>query len=161
LNWLKFFTNFSLPKNIDNNTVKLKYTSPRFLNLKRDKEKSFKIKILFNELPVIEKLKVRNPKTYLSIFKCPRCKSHDETLEHLWNCSKADNDVVFLQLNAREFIKNLIHQAECFSNVDDLLQKLFKYTKTTKNLKKHTTERARFYRQLNNHYSFKLEYIYV
>ena len=161
LNWSKSFTNFSLPKNIDNNTVKPIHIPPRFLNMRRDKEKSFKIKILFDELPVMEKLKVRNPKTYLSTFKCPRCTIHNETIEHLWNCSKANNDVVFLQLNAREFIKNLIHQAGCFSNIDDLLQKLFKYTKTTKNLKKHTAERARFYKQLNNHYSFKLEYIYI
>jgi hypothetical protein len=112
LNWSKSFTNYSLPKNIDNNTVKQKHTPPRFLNIRSNREKSFKIKILFNELPVMEKLKIRNPKTYLSIFKCPRCNLHDETIKHLWNCPKADNDVVFLQLNAREFIKNLIHPAD-------------------------------------------------
>src|SRR6185436_15608299 len=54
LNWSKSFTNFSLPKNIDNNMVKPEHTPPRFLNMRRDKEKFFKIKILFDELPVME-----------------------------------------------------------------------------------------------------------
>jgi hypothetical protein len=131
------------------------------LNIRRDNEKSFKIKKLFDELPTMEKLKTRKSKVYLENFNCPRCGIYKETLEHLWECSKADNDIVFLQLESREFIKNLIHKAECFVDIDNLLEKLFKYTKIKKNLQRHTSTNARFYKSFANNNSYKLEFTYI
>jgi len=49
----------------DNNDLK-----PKFLSIKQDKQKAFRIKKLFNELPVMEVLKIRKPQVYKSNFLC-------------------------------------------------------------------------------------------
>ena len=49
------------------------------VNSKKSKFKSFKIKTLFNELPILENLKKRNPQTYNKDWKCPRCNKENET----------------------------------------------------------------------------------
>jgi hypothetical protein len=134
----------------------------RYFNLKKDREKSFKVKKLLNELPVMEILKIRNPKTYLPHFLCPRCSKEKETLTHLWECSKADNDILHLQSTTREYIRNLVYKnKDKFINVETLLDQIYKYTKTRKNLKRHSADNARFYKALGGHKAVKLHYTYV
>src|SRR5581483_307010 len=75
-------------------------TDSGFFSVKDDHIKSFRIKKLFNELPTLDNLKKRNPHIYKPEHKCPRCHQKEETLIHLWECSKATNDMVILRLKA-------------------------------------------------------------
>jgi hypothetical protein len=154
LNWSKCITNTHFQEHQDvNNSDNVDIPqAKRYFNIKKDREKSFKVKKLLNELPVMEILKTRNPKTYLPHFLCPRCSKEKETLTHLWECSKADNDILHLQSTTREYIRNLVYKnKDKFINVETLLDQIYKYTKTRKNLKRHSADNARFYKALGGH----------
>ena len=47
--------------------------------------RTYKIKLLHNELPTLTKLKMRLPKVYTS-NKCPRCYLAEEDIQHVWVC---------------------------------------------------------------------------
>jgi hypothetical protein len=140
---------------------KYKNNPKRFVNLNIDKEKSFKIKKLFNELPTMENLKKRFPKVYLKNFKCPRCEEHNEDISHLWNCRIADNDVVFIQRRSSERLRKLLnYNSNKFHNIDDLIESLFPFSKTVKNLKSHNKASADYY-SIKPEYNYKLDYTYI
>ena len=64
----------------------INYKDPKdykgFMDLTDDKIKTFRLKKMFNGLPVLSKLKTRNPKIYKSDI-CPRCSKDKETISHL------------------------------------------------------------------------------
>src|ERR1041384_187001 len=104
-----------------------------YLSIKQDKQKAFRIKKLFNELPVMEVLKIRKPQVYKSNFLCPRCNDKKETINHLFKCSKADNDVLMLQRIAKDKLIKWIRKSEKFRNIDELIEELFLFSKQLNN----------------------------
>jgi len=139
----------------DNNDSK-----PKFLSIKQDKQKAFRIKKLFNELPVMEVLKIRKPQVYKSNFLCPRCNDKKETINHLYKCSKADNDVLMLQRIAKDKLIKWIRKSEKFRNIDELIEELFPFFKTTKQLQRFTKANSDYYSNFDN-YKFRQEYTYI
>ena len=131
-----------------------------FSALKDDNIKSFRIKKLFNELPTMNNLKKRNPKLYKKDYKCPRCNQNEETLTHLWECEKAANDMVILRLKAKKNLFKLIKNSNKFNNVDNLLDELFPFCKTKKQLKRHDKFNSDYYKNFEDK-KFKLEYTYI
>src|SRR3954469_22333932 len=69
-----------------NHNEKDKKKDRKFITMKENNSKNFKFKKMINELPVIEKLKVRNEKLYKKDMMCIRCRRKEETLTHLWEC---------------------------------------------------------------------------
>jgi hypothetical protein len=55
-------------------------------SFKDSKFRSYKFKLHFNELPTLERLKVRRPDLYDQDWTCFRCGHVFETLDHLWKC---------------------------------------------------------------------------
>ena len=131
-----------------------------FFSLKDDNIKSFRIKKLFNELPVMENLKKRKPTVYKPNTKCPRCHNKEETISHLWECSKANNDIVILSIKARKRLFKLITQSKQFKDIDMLFNELFPFFKTEQQLKRHTKQNSDYYRQFDNK-KFKQDYTYI
>jgi ribonuclease HI len=55
-------------------------------SIKKTKEKSFRIKIMHNELPTLDNMNRRFPKEYRNLVNCIYCKEEKESLEHLFSC---------------------------------------------------------------------------
>jgi hypothetical protein len=55
-------------------------------SLKKTREKSFRIKMMHNELPTLDNMKKRLLKEYESITNCTYCRKEKESLEHLLSC---------------------------------------------------------------------------
>src|SRR5918911_4540824 len=117
---------------ISTTNSKSKENNLKYLSIKQDKNKAFCIKKLYNELPTMEILKKRKPKVYKDDFLCPRCGDKKETINHLWLCSKADNDILRLQRIARDKLIKWIKKSDKFRNVDLLIDELFPFFKTSK-----------------------------
>ena len=60
-----------------------------------------------NELPTLDKLKIRRPDLYKT-WKCPRCNRVEENLHHLWSCSKSINILNKIILELIQEIKSLV-----------------------------------------------------
>ena len=122
------------------------------IGLVKSKHKSFKIKLLFNELPTLENLKRRNPGTYKDNWKCPRCNRQNENMKHLWECSKANVDIILLQKAANDFIWEILqNNVSSFKDIGCLHEKLYKYTVIEKTLKMYNNEEnTKMYRNLQD-----------
>jgi hypothetical protein len=133
----------------------------KFVNLKVDREKSFKIKKMFNELPTMENLKKRFPKLYPTLSMCPRCEDKPEDIIHLWECRKADNDMLFVQNRAKERLQKLLYyNSEKFKDIDSLMTSLFPFFRTKKNLNRYNESSSKFYSNIPEKKN-KLDYTYV
>ena len=108
---------------------KSKENSLQYLSIKQDKNKAFYIKKLYNELPTMEILKKLKPKVYKDDFLCPRCDDKKETINHLWFCVKADNDILHLQRIAKDKLIKWIKKSDKFRNVDLLIDELFHFSR--------------------------------
>jgi ribonuclease HI len=133
-----------------------------FFSLKDDNVKSFRVKKLFNDLPTMDNLIKRNPKVYKQEYKCPRCLQDTETLNHLWECSNANNDLILLSLKAKKKLFKLIDKSEKFKykSIADLKEELFPFFKTKKQLQWYNEVNSEFYKKFDDK-KFKLEYTYV
>jgi hypothetical protein len=129
-----------------------------FMNLKLDQEKAFKVKKFINDLPTMENQIKRFPKIYKGSSLCSRCNKYKETLEHLWECPNADNDTLFIQRYSKERFRKLVYHSGKFIRIDDLMNELFPFFKIKKNLKRHTAENAKFYKNLGK---TKLDWLYI
>ena len=134
----------------------------KYMSFKEHNQKNFKIKKLWDELPTVENLKKRNPLIYRKTFLCPRCDKKEENLRHLWECVKADNDTVKLQLFAKRKLENMIRKNEkLFRNKDNLIEKLYKFTVIEKNLKmRNNKNNVALYRTIKSK-SHLLQYTYI
>ena len=125
-----------------------KKLSYKILNTKIDQEnkgnyesfkdarfKNFRFKLMINELPVIEKLKIRSKQLYDKDLKCIRCNRKSETLHHLWECDIERNKIIEFERIMKEWIHDRIHNMKIFKEVDNLLDNLYKYTRFTVTLK--------------------------
>jgi ribonuclease HI len=132
-----------------------------FFNLKDDQTKSFRVKKLFNELPTLDNLKKRQPHIYKAEYLCARCRAKEETITHLWECSKATNDIITLRIRARRRLFKLIdQQSEKFNRKEALFDDLFPFFKTKKELAWHTPQNRDFYRRFEDK-KFRQDFTYV
>src|SRR6185369_10354323 len=53
-----------------------------------DKKGTCNVRLIVDELPTIEKLKVRKPDLYPKNQGCPRCNKEEENFQHIWTCDK-------------------------------------------------------------------------
>jgi hypothetical protein len=145
--------------NIEENKGKKETSYKPYFNKKKDNEKAFKIKKMFDELPVMEIQKKRFPKIYSDNLLCPRCQTKKETIEHLWECSKADNDILYMQRTLSIRMRKLLYSSEKFKDIEDLMDELFPFFKIKKNLKRYTKANRNFYSRFENK-KYKKEYTY-
>lgn len=89
------------------------------------------------ELPTLEKLKIRNPSLYHKDLLCIRCSKEKEDVKHLWECSSANNELIFIHIKCRNWLNKKLYSIK---QRDDIIKDLAKYTLTTKNLKMHHNE---------------------
>jgi len=115
---------------------------------------------MFNELPTMENLKKRKPNVYKEHYLCPRCEQKEETLEHLWSCPRADNDILELQMLAREKLTKLLRKSKKIKNIDDTMEEIFPFLKIKKQLKGYTKESSIFYGNIEKKSSLQ-QYTYV
>ena len=142
----------------------INYKDPKdykgFMDLTDDKIKTFRLKKMFNELPVLSKLKTRNPKIYKSDI-CPRCSKDKETISHLWKCDKSHNEMVILCNKMSESFKKILRKAgNKFHHVENMIEDLFPFGKTNKLLADRTEQRANFYKRFDRN-KYKLEFKYI
>src|SRR2546429_1993312 len=83
-------------------------TTRQYLTFKENKKKAFKFKLMINELPIVEKLKIRHPHLYKKDLTCIRCNSKKETVSHIWKCSKVNNLIVNFKQELKEWLNNKI-----------------------------------------------------
>ena len=156
------FQNETIDKNISFRIIKEKYrkkgiTMSKFRNFKDHNLKAFNVKKLMDELPVIEKLKIRRPDLYGKELNCVRCNKEKETLEHLWECSAAANDMIIIGIKSRNFLYKILGEHK---KRDDIIEMLHKYTNLERELRLfHTEENTEFYRK-NNYLSFDKKYVW-
>ena len=55
-------------------------------------------------------------------------------INHLYKCSKADNDILILQRIAKDKLIKWIRKSEKFRNIDELIKEIFPFFKITKQL---------------------------
>ena len=77
-------------------------------SFKDSRWKAFKIKLLHNELPVLEILKKRRFDLYGNFTNCPRCNLAPEDYDHLWYCKNSKDAVKTINKKIIEFIKSLL-----------------------------------------------------
>ena len=122
--------------------------------------KNFRFKLMINELPVLEKLKVRYKRLYNEGLNCIRCNQKCETLHHLWECDKETNNIIRFERIIKEWLHDRIHNMKIFTNVDTLLDELYKYTRFSVTLRHlNTKENTEIYRRLNP-FDKRLTYIW-
>ena len=105
----------------------------------------FKFKLMINELPVIENLKKRTKNLYKDDLNCIRCNNYIEIMEHLQECLMVRNEVVLFELEMKEWLENIIRSNKRFTSHDDLIDKLYKYTKFSCTLCEHNTRQIQKY----------------
>ena len=142
---------------ITNNNLEDKVKNRKFFTLKENNSKNFKIKKMLEELPTLEKLKIRNEKVYKKDLLCIRCGNKKENMTHLWECVKERNDVIFFERYIYEWLCGKVKNSENFKNKDDLLCELYKYTRFECTLRDINTEsNTKFYRE--NYTSPRINY---
>ena len=105
---------------------------------------------MINELPMLEKLKIRYKRLYNKELNCIRCNRKCETLHHLWECDKETNNIIKFERIIKEWLRDRIHNMNIFKEVDNLLDDLYKYTRFSVTLRHlNTKENTEIYRRLN------------
>jgi len=114
---------------------------------------------MINELPVIENLKRRTKNLYKDDLNCIRCNNYIETMEHLWECLMVRNEVVLFELEMKEWLEYIIRSNKKFTSHDDLIDKLYKYTRFSCTLREHNTPaNTEVHKRLN---PYKKYYTYI
>ena len=77
-------------------------TGRQYLTFKENRRKAFKFKLMINELPTLEKLKMRYSDLYKKDLDCIRCNKKKEILSHIWEYSEVNNLIVMFELELKE-----------------------------------------------------------
>ena len=110
MNWFQpFFTEEEIHKIEWRCTWLSLRTSFSSTSFKDSRWKAFKIKLLHNELPVLEILKKRRSDLYGQFTNCPRCNLAPEDYNHLWYCENSKNAVKEINKKIIEFIQSLLN----------------------------------------------------
>src|SRR5688572_6442374 len=133
--------------NKDNKITKEK--KGKFLFIKGNKYRTFKVKKLFNELLTLENLKRRMPKLYKKNMLCPRCNKKEENTKHIWECKKNNNEITILENKIYKQMLDDVKDNEDFIYKTELTEKLYKYSVLEKNLiQYHNEEKSKYYKSL-------------
>jgi len=125
-------------------------TKSKFNTMDANKKKNFKFKKMIGELPTLEKLKIRRPDLYKKDLMCIRCNKKEENIKHIWECPIETNNLVLFERTILEWLSNEIKNDNNIRNHDELLEKIYKYTRTETTLKLYNTEaNTKFYRDQN------------
>ena len=82
----------------------------QYLTFKENRRKTFKFKLMINELPTLEKLKMRHSDLYKKDLDCIRCNKKKEILSHIWECSEVNNLIVMFELELKEWLNDEVIQ---------------------------------------------------
>ena len=100
-----------------------------------------------------------NKNLYKDDLNCIRCNNYIEIMEHLWKCLMVRNEVVLFELEMKEWLENIIRSNKRFTSHDDLIDKLYTYTRFSCTLREHNTlTNAEVHKRLN---SYKKRYTYI
>src|SRR2546430_9047561 len=78
---------------------------------------------MINELPTVEKLKIRHPDLYKNDLTCIRCNIKKETISHIWECSQVNNLIVNFELELKEWLNDKIKKLNNIYSHDSLDRK--------------------------------------
>ena len=62
-------------------------------SFKDSKRRSFLLKLIHNELPILDKLRTRRPDLYGPNTTCPLCNEEDKTREHIFKCKRLESQI--------------------------------------------------------------------
>src|SRR5947208_11593431 len=80
---------------------------------------------------------------------------------HLWECRKADNNMLIVQNRVKECLQKLLYyNSEKFKDIDSLMTSLFPFFRTKKNLNRYNESSSKFYSNIPEKKN-KLDYTYV
>src|SRR5213078_4466262 len=96
--------------------------SSLYTNFKESNLKTFRTKLMFDTLPVLENLKQRKPDIYSNTLTCIVCSEpHQmEDLNHLWTCRYYRPITIRTLKQCIDLIKKKIHKRRPDANLDDL-----------------------------------------
>ena len=117
--------------------------------LKQSEKKCFKIKRMLDELPSLEKLKIRKKELYKKDLNCVRCNLKKENTSHIWSCIMARNELGEIEREVKSILWEYISENDNIKEKDVCFEKLYKYTRSEATLKDHNTaENVKFYKDL-------------
>ena len=83
-------------------------------------------------------------------MNCIHCNNHIETIEHLWECLMVRNEIVRFEVEMKEWLENIIRSNKKFTSHDTLIDKLYKYTRSSCTLREQNTpENTEVHQRLN------------
>ena len=115
---------------------------------------------MINELPTLEKLKIRHPDLYKKDLDCIRYNKKKEILSHIWECSEVNNLIVMFELELKKWLNDNVKKLNNIYYHDSLLDKLYKYTRFKVTLKDSNTENSTEYYRSNGYVNKCLTYIW-
>ena len=98
IDWLTTWKLFNIPV-LDSKT---------FTNFKANRHHVFSSKLLFDELPVVERLKKLRPDIYDTSWLCPGCLAEHETYQHLWICPIYSPAIISIISEAKDKFSELL-----------------------------------------------------
>src|SRR5579859_790334 len=104
---------------------------------------------MLDELPILEKLKIRKKEIYHQNLKCVHCNLKEENMSHLWSCIMARNDLAEIEREVKETLWNFIGDSHNIKEKDACFEKIYKYTRSEATLKDHNMEESvKYYKNL-------------
>jgi ribonuclease HI/endonuclease/exonuclease/phosphatase family metal-dependent hydrolase len=68
-------------------------TKGTWTSFKDSKRRSFLLKLIHNELPTLDRLRIRRPDLYKQDKICPLCNKEDETRDHIFKCEGLESQM--------------------------------------------------------------------
>src|SRR5579859_2059393 len=104
---------------------------------------------MLDELPILEKLKIRKKEIYHQNLKCVCCNLKEENMPHVWSCIMARNDLAEIEREVKETLWNFIGDSNNIKEKDACFEKIYKYTRSEATLKDHNMEESvNYYKNL-------------
>jgi len=100
------------------------YNKQSETSFSESKIKAFKIKIMNNNLPVLENLKIRRPDLYGNGWTCISCRQENETQQHLWLCNNNQQMVKEIIEKCKKYISEKIKSLKHYNNKDHNINKI-------------------------------------
>jgi ribonuclease HI len=72
-------------------------------------KKAHKLKLMFEELPTLQKMKIYCPDLYQD-WRCPFCQDYEETFQHIWTCSYTTPILTRMRFKMKILICGLIQK---------------------------------------------------
>ena len=106
---------------------------------KIQRESIFDLKLIVEELPTLEKLKIRRPDLYKEETLCPRCNKEKEDFLHIWRCTDSKGKMKGLVYQVLEKMEE-----ETSEKGEEVKEKIRKEIKKKKNRLRRSEEEQRY-----------------